>query len=234
MIIKEEYMKHDYEKKYFEFLALKILKEYQNVNIEGLINEEKPDWQDISNSLGIEITRNSEGTQFWRALEKVKKPIADKKIKEFNKRFKKNGGKVITIEDAKIIYNDMQIKDYFGFNEKYFYIIPSYDDNFSTVNKSIIDKIKKLNIIYNKNIKDNRLFIFSPIFAFDECFESEMKEIIKIQNEYTRKYNIVYICLLYRLLVFNFNENNWNSIQMNKDVINKLSEEANKEAKSLT
>lgn len=55
-------MNHDDKKKYFELLALKILKEYQNVEIEKLIHDEKTDWQDINNSIGIEITRNSIGT----------------------------------------------------------------------------------------------------------------------------------------------------------------------------
>ena len=34
-------MNHDDKKKYFELLALKILKEYQNVEIEKLIHDEK-------------------------------------------------------------------------------------------------------------------------------------------------------------------------------------------------
>ena len=84
-------MNHDDKKKYFELFALKILKEYQNVEIEKLIHDEKPDWQDINNSIGVEITRNSIGTQFWSELEKVKKPIPDKDIEKFNKRFRKNG-----------------------------------------------------------------------------------------------------------------------------------------------
>ncbi len=225
-------MNHDDEKDYFELFALKILKEYQNVEIDKLIHDEKPDWQDISNSMGIEITRNSTGTQFWSELEKVKKPIPDKNIEKFNKRFRKNGGRVITIEEARIIYNDKKIKDPFGFNEKYFYIIPSYDDDFSIVNKSIKEKVRKLNDIYSKNIKDNRLFIFSPIFALEESFDNELQNIIKIQSEKKIKFNIVYVCLLHELIVFNINENSYKCIQMDKEVFYRLSEEANKEVKS--
>ena len=103
-------MNHDDKKKYFELFALKILKEYQNVEIEKLIHDEKPDWQDINNSIGIKITRNSIGTQFWSELEKVKKPIPDKDIEKFNKRFRKNGGRVIPIEQARIIFNDKDKK----------------------------------------------------------------------------------------------------------------------------
>lgn len=221
-------MNHDDEKKYFELFALKILKEYQNVEIEKLIHDEKPDWQDINNSIGIEITRNSIGTQFWSELEKVKKPIPDKDIEKFNKRFRKNGGSVIPIEQARIIFNDKEVKDSFGFNDKYLYIIPSYNDDFSEINKSITEKVKKLNSIY-KEMQDNRLFIFSPIYATEKMIENELQNIIKIQSENKKKFNIVYVCLLHELIVLNIKENNWKRIQMDKDVFNKLSEEANKE-----
>lgn len=221
-------MNHDDEKKYFELFALKILKEYQNVEIEKLIHDEKPDWQDINNSIGIEITRNSIGTQFWSELEKVKKPIPDKDIEKFNKRFRKNGGSVIPIEQARIIFYDKEVKDSFGFNDKYLYIIPSYNDDFSEINKSITEKVKKLNSIY-KEMQDNRLFIFSPIYATEKMIENELQNIIKIQSEKKRKFNIVYVCLLHELIVFNIKENSYKCIQMDKDVFNKLSEEANKE-----
>ena len=224
-------MNHDDKKKYFELFALKILKEYQNVEIEKLIHDEKPDWQDINNSIGIEITRNSIGTQFWSELEKVKKPIPDKDIEKFNKRFRKNGGRVIPIEQARIIFNDKDKKDSFRFNEKYFYIITVYNDDFSEINRSLKEKLKKLNEIY-KEMNDNRLFIFSPIYANKEMIENELKNIINIQNDKKRKFNIVYVCLLHELLVFNLNENDWKCIQMDKDVFNKLSEETNKEVKS--
>lgn len=224
-------MNHDDKKKYFELFALKILKEYQNVEIEKLIHDEKPDWQDINNSIGIEITRNSIGTQFWSELEKVKKPIPDKDIEKFNKRFRKNGGRVITIEQARIIFNDKNKKDSFRFNEKYFYIIPVYNDDFLKINRSLKEKLKKLNEIY-KEMNDNRLFIFSPIYANKEMIENELQNIINIQNDKKRKFNIVYVCLLHELLVFNLNENDWKCIQMDKDVFNKLSEETNKEVKS--
>ena len=221
-------MNHDDEKKYFELFALKILKEYQNVEIEKLIHDEKPDWQDINNSIGIEITRNSIGTQFWSELEKVKKPIPDKDIEKFNKRFRKNGGSVIPIEQVRIIFNDKEVNDSFGFNDKYLYIIPSYNDDFSEINRSLNEKLKKLNEIYKK-MQDNRLFIFSPIYATEKMIDNELQNIIKIQSEKKRKFNIVYVCLLHELIVFNIKENSYKCIQMDKEVFDRLSEEANKD-----
>ena len=81
-------------------------------------------------------------------------------------------------------------------------------------------------------MNDNRLFIFSTIYANKEMIENELQNIINIQNDKKRKFNIVYVCLLHELLVFNLNENDWKCIQMDKDVFNKLSEETNKEVKS--
>lgn len=88
--------------------------------------------------------------------------------------------------------------------------------------------MKKLNSIY-KERQDNRLFIFSPIHATEKMIENELQNIIKIQSEKKRKFNIVYVCLLHELIVFNIKENSYKCIQMDKDVFNKLSEEANKE-----
>ena len=48
-----------------------------------------------------------------------------------------------------------------------------------------------------------------------------------------RKFNIVYVCLLHELLVFNLNENDWKCIQMNKDDFNKLLEETHNSKASL-
>ena len=222
-------MDHDNEKKYFELFALKILKEYQNLEMEKFIQAEKPDWQDLDSSIGIEITRNSVGTKFWSDLEKVKKPIID--IEEFNRKFKKNGGTIIPIEQARIIFNDKDIKDGFGFNDNYFYIIPSYNDDFSEINRIINKKLKKLNNNYKEMI-DNRLFVFSPIYANEEMIKNELQSIVNIQEGMERKFDIVYVCLLNKLIVFNIKEDSWKCIKMDREIFDKLSLEASEEIKS--
>ena len=62
--------------------------------------------------------------------------------------------------------------------------------------------------------------------------ENELQSIIKIQSEKKRKFNIVYVCLLHELIIFNIKENSYKCIQMDKEVFDRLSEEANKEIKS--
>ncbi len=82
-------MSHNTEKKYFELFALKLLEKYINMDIKKFEDKEEPDWQNEIMSVGIEVTRNSLGTKFWRELENVQKLNSDKQINKFNKRFKK-------------------------------------------------------------------------------------------------------------------------------------------------
>ena len=213
---------HDLDKKYFEMLALKLLEEYLNIDISNFVDSEKPDWKDFKNSIGIEVTRHSEGTQFWSELEKVKAPISDKKIEKFNKRFIKNGGSVITRETAKIIFGD-EAKDNFNFNKNYFYIIPGFNDNFSKINEIIENKVKLLNTIYDKNMNNNRLFIFSPVYVVDEMIMKEVIDIENIQKDKMKKFDIIYICLLYKIYVINLNDNNFKKIVMNKNRVDEIS-----------
>ena len=44
--------------------SMEFLKEFQNLEMEKFIQTEKPDWQDLDSSIGIEITRNSVGTKY--------------------------------------------------------------------------------------------------------------------------------------------------------------------------
>ena len=181
-------MDHDNEKKYFELLALMLLKEYTKIDINNFENKEEPDWQDEKNSVG----------------------------------------RVIPQELAKIIFGENHSKDSFGFNEKYFYIIPCYNDDFSTVNKSISIKTLKLNKNYNLNIKDNRLFIFTPILVTMEMLENELTIILKKQDEFERKFNVIYICLLSDLYIFNINKKKCEHIKMQKERVEQISIEASK------
>lgn len=218
---------HDSEKKYFERFAINLLKKYINMDISSFKNLEKPDWQDKFNNIGIEVTRDSIGTKFWADIEKVQgKKIADKDLKRFNRRFKGNGGRIITKEMASIIGIK---KCSFGFNDRYVYIIPSYTDDFKRIDRIIVEKTKKLNKNYNKTISDNRLFIFSPILVNREIVEEELVQIKNIQNEYDRRFNIIYVCTLYNIYIFNIKENKVGIVEMDKEEFNKISIKSSKE-----
>lgn len=224
-------MSHDEEKKYFEKFALNLLKEYKNIDISNFEHKEKPDWQDETNSIGIEVTRDSIGTKFWADLEKVKdKKIPDKKIKDFNKKFEKNGGRILDKEIASIMGIE---KCSFGYNDRFVYIIPSYSDDFGRVNKKIEEKINKLNDIYEKKIQDNRLFIFSPILINKEMADEELIEIKNIQLNSRRKFNIIYVCILHEIYTFDFIKNKWDVIKMDENQFNNISINSSKEVKNL-
>lgn len=214
-------MKINKEKLYFETFALNLLKRYAGLDITNFKKYEGPDWIDDINSISIEVTRTAEGNKFWSELENVKKPIPDEKIERFNERFEKNGGRVISKELAQII----GIEDTFGYNSNYVYILPSYDDDFSIVNQRIIEKIKKLNKNYTI-MKDNRLFIFSPILFNDEMLKNEINNIKKIQEEFKYRFDKIYICILHELCSIDFNDEKYERIPMNKEEFDKISFES--------
>lgn len=218
---------HDYEKKYFERFAINLLKKYINIDISNFKDLEKPDWQDEFNSIGIEVTRDSVGTKFWADIEKVQgKKIADKDLKKFNNRFKANGGRIVTKQTASII----GIKQCsFGFNDRYVYIIPSYTDDFKRINEIIEDKTKKLNNDYNETIIDNRLFVFSPILVNTKMIEEELIQMENIQKEYDRKFNVIYVCILHEIYIFNIKESKVGILEMDEEEFNKISKESSKE-----
>lgn len=224
-------MNHDGEKKYFEKFALNLLKEYKNINISGFKDAEEPDWQDKENSIGIEVTRDSVGTKFWADLEKVKdKKIPNKKIKNFNKKFKANGGRILDKKTAAII--GMK-KCSFGYNDNYVYIIPSYNNSFERINLIIKEKTEKLNDHYEKTIQDNRLFIFSPMLINKEMADEELVEIKNIQLNNKRKFNIIYVCILHEIYTFDLIKNKWNVIKMDEKQFNNISINSCNEVKNI-
>lgn len=218
---------HGSEKKYFEKFAINLLERYINMDISNFKLFEEPDWQDELKNIGIEVTRDSIGTKFWADIEKVEgKKIPDKDLKKFNSKFKANGGRIITKELASIIGIE---KCSFGFNDKYVYIIPSYTDGFERINKIIINKTKKLNKNYEEKINDNRLFVFSPILVKGKMAEEELNEIIRIQKEYNRNFNIIYVCILHEIYIFNMLENKYDMIEMNEIEFNKISRQSSED-----
>ena len=224
-------MKHDEEKKYFEKFALNLLKEYKNIDISNFKDDEEPDWQDEINSIGIEVTRDSVGTKFWADLEKVKdKKIPDKKVKEFNKKFKANGGRVLDKKAASIIGIE---KCGFGYNDNFVYIIPSYNNSFDRINIIIKEKAEKLNNHYKETIQDNRLFIFSPMLINKEMADKELIEIKNNQINLKRKFNIVYVCILHDIYTFDLIKNEWNVIKMDEKEFNKISIDSCNEVKNI-
>ena len=208
-----------YRKKKFELFALSLLGRYASIEVKNFESKESPDFQDSVNSIGIEVTKNDEGAKFWKDLEKVKRPVPDSKIKKFNKKFLRNGGRICDKKTAGIIFGNQD--DGFDFNKNHYYIIPSYPDDFSEVNKSIECKLKKLNNNYNHEISDNRLFVLSSSMVTRDMVEEELKEMVTIQQEYKRKFSMVYVWLSEDLYIFDLVNLKWEKIKIDNDYFQK-------------
>ena len=207
-------MNHNSDKDFFESLALNVINKYDYLKIDNFLHKDSPDWQNSINSIGIEVTRDERGKKFWADLKNVDKPIPDNKINKFNNKFEKNGGRVISLKQAKIIFQNDSLKDSFGFNDNYFYIIPVYEDNFDMINEIIEKKSKRLNDKY-KTFKSNRLFIFTPILASEEMVNKELENISIIQDKYNINFDIIYICLINELYIFDLQNNCIRKIEIN-------------------
>ena len=90
----------------------------------------------------------------------------------------------------------------------------------------LCDNSKEAIKIIKMNIEKTRTTNSTSIYNLN--YE---KALLKFKEEKI-KFNIVYVCLLHKLLVFNVKEKNWKCIQMDKEIFDKLSEEANKEVQS--
>lgn len=217
-------MEHNLEKEYYEQLALNLLESILRIDVSNFDDYEEPDWQNDKDSIGIEITRDDESLKFYKELENVDK-VNTVEVEKFNKRYRKNGGTVMTKGEAKSI----GIEGGSEFNENYVYIIPSYNNNFDDINNKIKNKIKKLNNNY-KLFKQNNLFIFSHIRTKKELFKEELDKIIEIQSE-NNKFDFIYICLTDCIVTFDLNNKIYNVKEFDKSKFNDIALKAREEVK---
>ena len=59
--------------------------------------------------------------------------------------------------------------------------------------------------------------------------EEELNEIIRIQKEYNRNFNIIYVCILHEIYIFNMLENKYDMIEMNEIEFNKISRQSSED-----
>lgn len=221
-------MNHNLEKKYYEELAFNLLKAILDVDITNFNNYDRPDLQNVKDSIGIEVTRADESLGFYEQLERIDKVDADK-TKQFNKKFIKNGGRVISKKEADCI----GIECSFKLNENYVYIIPCNNNNFEKINEVIENKIKKINNNDNyKLFKQNDLFVFSHIRTRKELFQGELNKITEIQSKFEKKFDFIYICLTNCIVIFNLKNNSYNIKKFDKNKYNNIAFEISEKIKS--
>lgn len=195
------FMRHNYEKDFSEKEAMRILVKYQGLYENEFIHNDKPDWQCQDNGIGIEVTKADPSIEYSEATRKAYIPTNEKEIENYNRQAAKVGVTVLEENKAKVIFGDHVS----GIKNGFIYIAPAYNDDFSDIEKNLKKKLKKLNTNYSKDLKEYRLFIYSPIPVIEEMLDKEFKKLNEIQGDFERKYNIIYVLLPDALIVFDFN-----------------------------
>ena len=210
-------MNHDSDKIFFEYLIKNMLQSYNLVDAD-LKKSERPDFR--NDNIGLEVTRADQTLEFKGFTSKYNKGNIGNIIK-FNKNFKKCGGKVLKKTDP--IVKILNLHDTFHYHEDYIYIIPGYSENFKFVNKKIEDKLKRLNSIYDEDIKHYYLGIFTPIYVLEDSIKKELDEIINIQEKYNKKFEKIIIVFIDKICEFNLLNNTYNIIENTNEELNKTS-----------
>ena len=197
-------MQHNRDKDYYELLALNILNDSNLINKAKFKKGEKPDWQSTELSEGIEVTRDERNESFDNFINNSNINNI-KNVINYNKKFKKHGGRIISEERAKCIFG-YEYKNSKNFHHGFLYIIPSYTDSFEEIHKIHKLKLFKLNNGYNKDLKLNILFIFSNIYIDNKKLMKEMKIFNKNSKEYKRIFNKIYVYAdkIYSFDLFNY------------------------------
>ena len=159
------------------------------------------------------------------ALEEKKREKYNKdnisNIKKFNKNFEKLGGRVLRKTDP--IVKILDLHDTFHYHEDYIYIIPGYSETFDFVNKKIEDKLIRLNSIYDEDIKNYYLGIFTTIYTCEDNIKEELNEIIKLQSNYDKKFEKIIIIFIDKLCEFDLLNNTYNIIENTNEQLNNIS-----------
>lgn len=210
-------MNHNSDKEHFEYLIKNMLQHYNLIDSD-LHKSEKPDFR--NDNLGLEVTRADQTLGFEGFISKYNKDNISN-IKKFNKNFEKLGGRVLRKTDP--IVKILDLHDTFHYHEDYIYIIPGYSETFGFVNKKIEDKLIRLNSIYDEDIKNYYLGIFTTIYTCEDNIKEELNEIIKLQSNYDKKFEKIIIIFIDKLCEFDLLNNTYNIIENTNEQLNNIS-----------
>jgi len=204
------------ERDFYEYLIKNILIKYKIINI-NLKKGEKPDF--TGDNFGLEITRAEKSKNFQEFVSRYnKKEDVNTKIDKFNKNYKKVGGKIIKKTDP--LANYLEKNNILDYSDDYIYVIPSYKDDFNFINERIIDKLNKLNTVYDKSIQHYYLGIFSTTYVLEDDIKNELSKIQNIQSKYIRKYEKIIIVFLDKICEFDLLNNKYKVISNTNENLN--------------
>lgn len=209
-------MNHNSDKEHFEYLIKNMLQHYNLIDSD-LHKSEKPDFR--NDNLGLEVTRADQTLGFEGFISKYNKNNISN-IKKFNKNFEKLGGRVLRKTDP--VVKILDLHDTFHYHEDYIYIIPGYSETFDFVNKKIEDKLIRLNSIYDEDIKNYYLGIFTTIYTCEDNIKEELNEIIKLQSNYDKKFEKIIIIFIDKLCEFDLLNNTYNIIENTNEQLNNI------------
>lgn len=210
-------MNHNSDKEHFEYLIKNMLQHYNLIDSD-LHKSEKPDFR--NDNLGLEVTRADQTLGFEGFISKYNKDNIGN-IKKFNKNFEKLGGRVLRKTDP--VVKILDLHDTFHYHEDYVYIIPGYSETFDFVNKKIEDKLIRLNSIYDEDIKQYYLGIFTTIYAREDNIKEELNEIIKLQSYYDKNFEKIIIIFIDKLCEFDLLNNTYRIIENTNEQLNNIS-----------
>ncbi len=210
-------MNHNSDKEHFEYLIKNMLQHYNLIDSD-LHKSEKPDFR--NDNLGLEVTRADQTLGFEGFISKYNKDNIGN-IKKFNKNFEKLGGRVLRKTDP--VVKILDLHNTFHYHENYVYIIPGYSETFDFVNKKIEDKLIRLNSIYDEDIKQYYLGIFTTIYAREDNIKEELNEIIKLQSYYDKNFEKIIIIFIDKLCEFDLLNNTYRIIENTNEQLNNIS-----------
>jgi len=168
---------------YYECYAKIVLEEFFSYN--NLLLDDKPDLQDIQNSIGIEVTTAEEPKMLEAENLYLKLIYADEDtIRE--KCINRMGQIGLTYKDGMLL----------GL---------SGNDDFTLVNEAINRKIEKLKSAGYKKFNEYQLFIFSSIYAIDSILQEELNFLLR--ENIDTFFSKIYILVPEALFYFDLGEN---------------------------
>ena len=177
---------------FWECYAQNVLAFIDNEVYGDLTIADRPDLQDVTKSLGVEVTQAiSNASQQAEALYALYSEETDEKEKKRLKaRIERIGATV----------------------HKGFMFGPKVVDSFSLVNDAVIKKLEKLNSGSYRDFDHAHLFVRSDIYADCNMLAEELFTFLDISEEYTKQYERIVVSVPSFNYVFNLKEKDYEQL----------------------
>ena len=205
---------HDDNKMFIETLIKNVLEKFNLCN-ESFIKSEEPDWITNDMSVGLEVVEANETYEFDAFIQKYGNQYNDK----FDEKYKALGGRIFNKDD--VVVKILNLKGLPIGNKNKVYIIPVYNNDFSCINRKVMEKLLKLE--HYQKLDNYQLAIFTPILLKYNDLDEELELLIKISKNFKRKYLKIFVVSLCGIVNFDILNKKRISIEVDNSIINELS-----------